>query len=50
MSHDSTRIPVQKETREKLKSRGKKGETYDEIINKLLENVDNKTEDSEVDQ
>jgi len=30
-------IPVKPETREILKNLGKKGETYDEIIRKLIE-------------
>ena len=32
-----TTIQVSKETREKLKGIGKKGQTYDEIIENLLE-------------
>jgi hypothetical protein len=32
-----TTIKVRKETRDALKSVGKKGETYDEIINRLLD-------------
>lgn len=32
-----TTIQVSKETREKLKKIGSKGQTYDEIIEKLLE-------------
>jgi hypothetical protein len=31
-----TSIQITEETREKLKSRGKKGETYDDIIRELL--------------
>jgi predicted CopG family antitoxin len=34
---EATTIQVSKETREKLADMGKKGETYDEIINKLIE-------------
>jgi hypothetical protein len=37
MSQTETRIPCSKDTREKLKQRGNKGETYDEILNRLLE-------------
>ena len=33
----STTIQVEEETREKLKSWGKKGETYDDIVNKLYD-------------
>ncbi len=34
---DQTTIQISKETREKLKSVGRKGQTYDEIIENLLE-------------
>lgn len=34
-----TSIKVKKETRDVLKSIGKKGETYDDIINRLLDRV-----------
>jgi len=34
---DITTITIRKETREKLKEIGKKGETYDEIIKRLIE-------------
>lgn len=33
-----TQIKVSKQTRQKLKDMGKKGESYDILINKLLEN------------
>jgi len=36
MSSEDTRIPVSKETRERLKSLGSKGQTYDEVIQDLL--------------
>ena len=36
-----TTIPVQTETREALKYRGKKGETYDEILRRLLALTEN---------
>ena len=39
MSDELTSIKVRKETRDVLKSVGKKGETYDEIINRLLDRV-----------
>ncbi|MHA1520306.1 MAG: DUF7557 family protein [Promethearchaeota archaeon] len=32
-----TTIPLKKTTRDKLKTFGKKGETYDEVIRKLLQ-------------
>ena len=34
---ESTTIQITKETREELKTLGSKGETYDEIIKKLLQ-------------
>jgi len=34
---DITTITIKKETREMLKELGKKGETYDEIIKRLIE-------------
>ena len=34
---EQTTIQISKETREKLKKVGRKGQTYDEIINKFLE-------------
>lgn len=37
MSDEMTMIPVKKSTRERLKDVGKKGETYDEIINRLID-------------
>lgn len=33
---DGVTIMIRLETREKLKNTGKKGETYDDIINRLL--------------
>lgn len=33
---DATTIQLSKETRNKLKELGKKGETYDEIVRRLL--------------
>lgn len=40
-----TQIPVSIETRERLKKAGIKGETYDIIIRRLLENQKEKKED-----
>ena len=37
-----TQIAVTKQTRERIKEYGKKGETYDEILNKLLDKIENK--------
>lgn len=34
---DTTTIPLSKETRDLLKRYGRKGETYDELIRRLLE-------------
>lgn len=39
MSEELTSIKIRKETRDVLKSVGKKGETYDDIINRLLDRV-----------
>ena len=36
MAKEITTIQISKETRDKLKELGKKGETYDEIIKRLL--------------
>ena len=38
-NNDITTIQLSRETRDQLKELGKKGETYDEIIKKLLELV-----------
>ncbi|MDI6640532.1 MAG: hypothetical protein QMD78_06895 [Methanocellales archaeon] len=35
-----TTIPVDKETRDRLKTFGLKGETYDDIITRLMEQVE----------
>ncbi len=34
-----TSIPLSKETREKLRRYGKKGETWDQLINRILDEV-----------
>lgn len=39
MKDELTQIPVKVSTREKLRELGKKGMTYDEIINRLIEKV-----------
>ncbi|MCW4055149.1 MAG: hypothetical protein NWE82_00025 [Candidatus Bathyarchaeota archaeon] len=39
MSDELTSIKIRKATRDVLKSVGKKGETYDAIINRLLDRV-----------
>ncbi|HUV98202.1 MAG TPA: hypothetical protein VMW14_01715 [Candidatus Paceibacterota bacterium] len=39
MSEESTTIKIMKATRDALRSIGKKGETYDEIVNRLLDRV-----------
>ena len=36
MKEEKTTIELSKETRDKLKELGKKGETYDEIVRRLL--------------
>ncbi|ATZ61708.2 MAG: hypothetical protein BME93_00770 [Methanosarcinales archaeon Met12] len=35
-----TTIPVDKETRDRLKTFGLKGETYDDIINRMMEQIE----------
>lgn len=37
---DTVVIRLERETREKLKNLGKKGETYDDVINKLIKETD----------
>ncbi|MFH1821951.1 MAG: hypothetical protein ABH852_05900, partial [Methanobacteriota archaeon] len=39
-TRDITTIPVRHETRDRLRSLGLKGQTYDEIISQLMENVE----------
>ena len=39
MSEELTSIKIRKETRDTLKSIGKKSETYDDIVNRLLDRV-----------
>lgn len=39
MSEELTSIKIRKGTRDSLKNVGKKGETYDQIINRLLDRV-----------
>jgi uncharacterized FlgJ-related protein len=36
-TEDDTNIPVKKVTRERLKEYGQKGESYDKILNKLMD-------------
>jgi len=40
MDRSDTMIRISKETRERLKAIGKKGESYDYIIRKLLEGAE----------
>lgn len=37
VDEDKTMIEITKETREKLKAYGNKGQTYDDVINELLD-------------
>ena len=37
MMHERTTLPVRKTTRDRLKSYGMKGESYDEILRRLME-------------
>ncbi|MGA2461463.1 MAG: hypothetical protein ABSF82_08605 [Candidatus Bathyarchaeia archaeon] len=36
----ATTIPLEKETRDRLRSRGRKGETYDQILKRLMSLVE----------
>jgi len=38
-----TTIPIRKVTRDKLRSLGRKGETYDELVNRLIAVYVNRT-------
>lgn len=40
MIENGTMIRISKKTTERLKERGKKGDTYDQIINRLLDEVE----------
>jgi len=40
--NDITTIVIERETRDKLKKIGKKGETYNDIIKRLIENNETK--------
>jgi len=37
--NEGVTIKIMKETRERLKALGRKGETYDDIVNRLLDRV-----------
>jgi len=39
MGEAFTSVKISRETRDALKSIGKKGETYDDVINRLLDRV-----------
>ena len=45
-----TTIPLRVETRERLKEMGRKGETYDEIIERLLNEIERKSEEDKKDK
>lgn len=40
---DITTIPITKATRDRLRALGRKGETYDELVNRLIETYQNRT-------
>lgn len=40
---DLTTIPLSKATRDRLRAAGRKGETYDELLNRLLTVYENRT-------
>jgi len=37
---ETTQIPCKKSTRQRLRDIGRKGETYDELLNRLIENYE----------
>lgn len=39
---DLTTIPLQKRTRDRLRAYGRKGETYDALLNRLLDGAENR--------
>ena len=47
MGNNSTQIPLKINTREKLRDLGRKGETYDQILRKLIKNFEEEKEDEE---
>ena len=40
---DLTTIPLSKQTRDRLRSLGRKGETYDELLNRLMDAYGSRT-------
>lgn len=40
---DVTTIPLTRETRDRLRAAGRKGETYDALLNRLLDVYENRT-------
>ena len=47
MGNNSTQIPLKINTREKLRDIGRKGETYDQLLRKLIKNFEEEKEDEE---
>lgn len=41
MTSDTTQVYLLKSTRERLRTFGKKGETWDELLNRLMDERDN---------
>ncbi len=39
---DVTTVPLKKSTRDRLKQWGRKGETYDQLLNRMLDDVEAK--------
>lgn len=39
---DLTTIPLQKRTRDRLRAMGRKGESYDALVNRLIDGYDDK--------
>lgn len=43
-----TTIPLQKETRDRLKELGSKGDTYDDLINQLIDHYEGTESETEI--
>ena len=47
MGNNSTQIPLKISTREKLRDIGRKGETYDQLLRKLIKNFEEEKDEEE---
>lgn len=43
---DHTNLPILKTTRERLKEQKRKGETYDDLINRLIDEKENRLDEA----